>query len=204
MSKLLFVGDEYVELDPMGVVQLKQLCIREFPLRAFADYMGATITDSDWDHYSRTHLDYLNRLDNNMSLSVSHMNDILDVIPQDRVRQLRSWQYANFVSKSEDPNGTTITPEVRKALMFTMPMLACQCGSVDPAILYWFPTKSFKKADIQDWIGSLPRVSTGYDINTEKCAACTPRLYPQVCSSNEWTRYSTSDPSRCRCAGCGG
>lgn len=205
MSKLLFTGDKYIELDSMGVERWAQLILREFPLLEFAEFMGAEpLSGQSLHEYSTRQLQYLERCDTGGVLSLSHMNDVLARVPRERCAELHRFYIKDLINKPKDPAGREMSANVQKAMVFLVPLLVCECGAEDASYLYWAPTKSFKKTDILDWAGCLPRVSTGYDINTAKCAVCTPRLYPQVMCSREWGLYSTSDPSRCRCAACGG
>lgn len=203
MSKILFVGDSYVELDCMGSQRWRRMIIKEFPLIPFVKYMGYTPTQSDLDHLREAHLPALEACDLNNNPRYYHMNDLLGMIPPDRVRELRMTKYSELIGKHTDPAGRDIRGDVQKALVFTMPLIECTCGAVDPTYLYWAPAKAFRKSDIITWIGSGHNLNTGYDVRTSKCGVCNPRLYPQIISHPQWAAYSSSDPNRCGCAACG-
>lgn len=199
MSKLMFFGFDYVKLDPLGCLRWKNLILREFPAMEFVEFMGVERTPAQKQDYNEQHLAALRRLDEGIITNISHMNDLLSLVSADKVHEWKTKRYAPIFSPSSE-----LPLNIRKALAFAMPQVACQCGADEPSFLYWAPFKTFKKQDIVNWMNSGQDFGTSLDISSAKCASCSPALYAAVTGSRWWSLYSNSDPRQCKCSGCGG
>lgn len=214
LSKLLYAhidpynNECYLEVDSIGQRRWSEMLLKEFPTIAFAEYMlGHAVPTDVLTAYNDKRQCAIERLERHgQYVGNRHIHMVFDLISRDRIKKFFNAKLSSVFTAgvTHDPDGVELSPLVKLAHAFAVSNMECVgCGGEDPAVLYYVPHNCFRKASITDYIRIPSRTFGALAApGADTCAACKPRLYPAVTGHPWWSRYSTSDQSRCRCTAC--